>query len=369
MERLTGKQLRRVSEFLLELYQLRTHEEFTNHLIATLPKITEAEFTSYNEIDRQAGRGTFKTDVPNFLADSDRYGQVLAQHANEHPLLRHFERTQDGSAVKTSDFVPDATFRETALYKEFYEPLRIPHIMGMALQSGPSRSITVAHHRNGRPFGEDTRAMLNAIRPHVLQGFKNALAVTHLHEQLAALDQVMEAGHRAVVLASAEGRIHFAAPHAYVLLAQYGIALKRGAGRLPPVLQTWLRVQISRLSSSQDVALPLDPLTVSGKAGTLVVRLVPKGSQYLLILLEDQPAVPDLRHLGLSRRETEILEWVVQGKTNPEIGIILGISRRTVQKHLERIYLRLGVENRHAAISLALSLSASHDAGHTAWNI
>ena len=62
-----------------------------------------------------------------------------------------------------------------------------------------------------------------------------------------------------------------------------------------------------------------------------------------------------VRSLGLSKRETEIINWVVQGKTNPEIGIILGISPRTVQKHLERAYKHLGVENRHAAISMALT--------------
>lgn len=76
-----------------------------------------------------------------------------------------------------------------------------------------------------------------------------------------------------------------------------------------------------------------------------------------MLLVEERPAectTGRLRKLGLSARETEILGWVLQGKTNPEIGLILGISRRTVQKHLERIYSRLGVENRHAAMTMAL---------------
>ncbi|MCC6139892.1 MAG: helix-turn-helix transcriptional regulator [Nitrospira sp.] len=355
MERLTGKELRRLSTFLRELYQLRTHEEFTSHLVDALPMITEAEFTSYNEIDRRAGTGTFKTNVPGFLADPARYGQVLAQHAPEHPMLQHFERTKDGAPITISDFVSDSTFRETALHKEFYEPLDIPHIMGFALQSDPSRSITVAHHRNGQAFGEHTRSILNAVRPHILQGLKNALAVTRLHDQLAALDQAMEAGHCAMLSVSADGRIHLAAPHAHTLLAQYGMALTGGADWLPPVLRAWLRRQISHPATADDVAPSITPLTVTGKAGTLVIRLMPKRSQYLLMLEEDRPLSPDLRHLGLSPRETEVLEWVVQGKTNPEIGTILSISHRTVQKHLERIYMRLGVENRHAAIGLALA--------------
>ena len=58
--------------------------------------------------------------------------------------------------------------------------------------------------------------------------------------------------------------------------------------------------------------------------------------------------------LGLTPREAEILSWVVQGKTNPEIGIILGIQLTTVKKHLESTFAKLGVENRTAAVTLAL---------------
>lgn len=61
--------------------------------------------------------------------------------------------------------------------------------------------------------------------------------------------------------------------------------------------------------------------------------------------------------LGLTAREAEILSWVVQGKTNPEIGIILGIQLTTVKKHLESIFTKLGVENRTAAVTLALEKS------------
>jgi DNA-binding CsgD family transcriptional regulator len=51
----------------------------------------------------------------------------------------------------------------------------------------------------------------------------------------------------------------------------------------------------------------------------------------------------------LSRREAEVLRWVAAGKSDAQIGAILGISARTVQKHLEHAYQKLGVENRTAA--------------------
>lgn len=52
----------------------------------------------------------------------------------------------------------------------------------------------------------------------------------------------------------------------------------------------------------------------------------------------------------LTAREHEILQWVAAGKTDGQIATILGRSVRTVQKHLEHVYLKLGVENRTAAV-------------------
>jgi DNA-binding NarL/FixJ family response regulator len=59
--------------------------------------------------------------------------------------------------------------------------------------------------------------------------------------------------------------------------------------------------------------------------------------------------------LPLTAREAEVLYWVIQGKTNRDIGEILGTSPRTVHKHLEHVFEKLGVETRTAAAALALS--------------
>jgi DNA-binding CsgD family transcriptional regulator len=64
-----------------------------------------------------------------------------------------------------------------------------------------------------------------------------------------------------------------------------------------------------------------------------------------------QPRPPRQSIRQLTPRETEILSWVAYGKSNAEIGAILGISSTTVGKHLEHIYPKLGVENRTAAAS------------------
>lgn len=59
------------------------------------------------------------------------------------------------------------------------------------------------------------------------------------------------------------------------------------------------------------------------------------------------------QHFPLTIRESEVLLWIAKGKSNRDIGDILGLSARTVNKHLEQIYVKLGVENRASAAVMA----------------
>ena len=63
-----------------------------------------------------------------------------------------------------------------------------------------------------------------------------------------------------------------------------------------------------------------------------------------------------LRALGLTEREAEVLLWVAQGKSSPDIGIILGMSDATAKKHVCNILAKLGVESRQAATFSALEV-------------
>jgi DNA-binding CsgD family transcriptional regulator len=58
----------------------------------------------------------------------------------------------------------------------------------------------------------------------------------------------------------------------------------------------------------------------------------------------------------VSAREAEILHWVREGKSNDEIGMILGISGLTVKNHLQRLYRLLGVSNRAQVIARGMAL-------------
>ena len=79
-------------------------------------------------------------------------------------------------------------------------------------------------------------------------------------------------------------------------------------------------------------------------------------NEFLLRLAKDsstQMPAQFSSELGLTTREGEVLSWLSKGKTNRDIAQILGLSPRTVDKHLEQIYAKLGVENRTAAAAIA----------------
>ena len=109
--------------------------------------------------------------------------------------------------------------------------------------------------------------------------------------------------------------------------------------------------QESLLDTTDDAPPPRKPLVEEREGKRLTVRLISDSTQNILLFEEEcTTIVPgSLESLRLSRREAEVLSWVAMGKTNAETGTILDLSPRTVQKHLEHTFQKLGVETRTAA--------------------
>lgn len=147
-----------------------------------------------------------------------------------------------------------------------------------------------------------------------------------------------------------QGNVLWATPQAQKLLSDHHGA-QADDFVLPPALLHWLEQAKAKGSSkSQGASLPDNPQ----------LRLYYMGetapNEFLLRLSrESGTALPPefSSELGLTTREGEVLAWLSKGKTNRDIAQILGLSPRTVDKHLEQIYAKLGVENRTAAAAIA----------------
>jgi DNA-binding NarL/FixJ family response regulator len=148
---------------------------------------------------------------------------------------------------------------------------------------------------------------------------------------------------------SSEGAIQWATPQTHALLARARATVDWQQDQLAPQLQHWLGHQPE----------PGHQLSLEGLNHPLGIQLVAQHThqQTLLKLVdEEKTAGPSLLReaLQLTERESDVLYWVANGKTNREAAQILSVSPRTINKHLETIFHKLGVDNRTAAAGIAL---------------
>lgn len=122
---------------------------------------------------------------------------------------------------------------------------------------------------------------------------------------------------------------------------------------LPASMLTWFQQWQQRNVSINNEA---DVFELAPGFSVRISRCQQPGEFLLLLQQETLPWSPEsLREsLKLTFREAEILMWIARGKTNKEIGIILDTSPRTVNKHLEHIFEKLGVSTRAAAVAMVL---------------
>jgi DNA-binding CsgD family transcriptional regulator len=194
------------------------------------------------------------------------------------------------------------------------------------------------------------------IRPHMLQSIENAMFLSELECKNRALDSRVDEPGRATVLFNAEGTILFRNRRACLCMERWFES--RGVSRevLNQTLRSWVSSQL-RYSNELKLNNFGAVWTLEKEERSLSVRLTLGNNpgEYILLLDEKEklnPATLKTR-FGLTAREAEVLHWVAQAKRNGEIAIILGITERTVQKHMERILATLGVENRTAAANVA----------------
>lgn len=155
------------------------------------------------------------------------------------------------------------------------------------------------------------------------------------------------------------GKVIWATPQAQKLLARdHSISVEDEPG-LPGPWLDWLDQMHRGFAEAKT------PPAVSFRDEKLCLQYMGRLSvnEFLLRLARDNSSDSPAefsKELGLTTREGEVLSWLSKGKTNRDIAQILGLSPRTVDKHLEQIYAKLGVENRTAAAAVASSASQKY---------
>jgi DNA-binding CsgD family transcriptional regulator len=351
MFRMSHQDWERVAALLRELYAETNSTRLPAAIIEGLGRLIPCEHAGYNEINSSTNDAT--GIIHPYVAKAFELTPVLEAHLSEHPQLTHSRRSNDRGVYQTSDFVSTREFRQMAIYQEFYRHLDTRHQLTCLLSEwGAECDVGISINRKNRGFSERDRSIMEILRPHLIQARQNALAFAQAEQRAQALTETLGAMGSDVVELRGEGRVVWITPRAVEVLARYFPGVTNQSARLPELLERWVQRRRTHLKASSVVAAPLRPYFAQGKQSRLTVRFQAGtcGSSWLLLSEEAEILGEGVsRAFGLTGREGEVLYWITEGKSNPEIAIILCISDRTIHKHVEHIFLKLAVETRHAA--------------------
>lgn len=273
---------------------------FRAFALAGLRKLIPCDLASHYEVDVVTG----KPNAIVFGAEALFEGaeEAWASTLGDDPFMRYYEETRDGRAVKLSDFIADRELADHPKHAAVYGPLGMNRKISIVVEEEAPPGVSAATrprislYRRGEDFSERDRALLDAARP-----------------RLARIREEADLRSRTREVSTA--------------------AAETGGGR-------WgLLVGPRTLVDDDDFELE-----------NVTVRELDVRSERLEAELQAGRAAAIRRKAGLTARETQVLDLLVQGRSDHEIATALGISPRTVGKHLEHVYAKLGVQRRAEAI-------------------
>ena len=305
-------------------------------VLPALRGMVAAEYASYNEVGPDHALVS--------IADPELPGwahEAWGRHWTQNPLVQRHANTRDSRPYQWADIVEPEEFRRTELFAELYRPLGIDHQISFVLPSPADLTIGLALSRGGTRFSEPEREMLDLARPHLIQAYRNAQIKDALSSLLDDVRRGVDAAGQGVVVVAANGTVAFASAKAAALVARSSAGELREGEPVPAGLSATERTSMLQMEGGD----------------ALLVRCVggpEAGSRVLLLEPARQTLAPDLLEgLGLTPREAEVLAWFARGAETPQVASQLGMSARTVQKHAQAIYSKLGVRSRAQAVATA----------------
>jgi DNA-binding CsgD family transcriptional regulator len=329
-----------------ELTATRSVDQLRHDTVALLPRVLRTTLIGWNEVDLSTG---WIEAVMNPEREWEGGRDAWAEHIGSHPVIAYFQATNDGRPYAISDFLSEEAFHDTGIYQHFYRRLEAEDQLSFVLPH-PDLLVGIALNREVRGFSEDDHRLANHLRPFLVQAYRNAAAYDRSRLMLEQMNARMEADGEGLVLADTHGRLVDRTPGAADLLKRWFPST--GATEMPIALADWL--------AARGKPGPAWPLILDRGGNRLLARRLPGPHSSLTSVLLTEPPVGRARNallgVGLTGRQADIVAIMADGLSNAGIAQRLGISNRTVDKHLQRAFDKLGVENRTAAANLVRQL-------------
>lgn len=213
--------------------------------------------------------------------------------------------------------------------------------------------LTEAEHVAAAFQAGGTDYVTKPIRPkEVLARISSHIQAARMMSQArGALDAF---GQAAIAITPSNGKIVWQTPLARDWMNQYGLFGNDESNTT--IFLNWIKHLQQSLANEKQT----ESLTIIKSTDRLTFTVVDlRNQEQWIVLLREESDGAQIEALcavfKLTKRESEVLYWATKGKTNKDIADILDASPRTINKHLEHVFVKMGVETRTAAASLAAS--------------
>jgi DNA-binding CsgD family transcriptional regulator len=266
-------------------------------------------------------------------------GALIQPHLHEHPAIPVALASEKVQAVRISDGSTLRAWKQTNLYQETFRPFGFVHQIGglAAREGGHFRSYAVI--RGQEDFADRERDILTLMTRELSRIHRRADTREQLHALAAGAREAVRTDERGVAVVDARGTLRPLNAKAAEVLADPRVRGDAGLCR--------------ELAVDKEVRPVVRVLHLRGAAGPLRIQIVPALEpllRCLLIIHDDGRSAAAAHEYRITARECQVLGLVAEGRTAAAIARRLQLSPRTVEKHLERLYTKLGVSDRVGAV-------------------
>ncbi len=355
---LTAADVKDVLDCIRELYAYCDFDESPGRFMKMARRLVPGDFAAYEELNQALGRTIGANDPPEarpgpavlevFAQLAAKGGHPIIGHWMRHPLHRH-------RAVSISQLKSRADYHNSAIYHDVYKNAEAEDQLGLQLACGGAVMVAMAITRSRRGFSDRDHLVLQILQPHLAQAYANAAAVSRLCAQAEAASQMIETSGAAIVRLDMRGKVAAISPSARQWLAEY-CGKWKNVSRLPTCIGKWLSQQ---QAGSSELHVPR-ALELKGLRGRLIIRLAWErpGIGSLLVLeerLKQTAVAPPRTAEGMSRRQRQVLEFLLAGDGEKQVAAKLGISKNTVHNYVTALYRHFDVSSRSELMAIFIS--------------
>jgi len=324
---------KKLVDTLGELHAAESPQELMDWTLNKLGRQLGQDFSVWTQYDAQGHLvgGQISNEVSSSVWN---YAPVIQKHLPEHPAVRAYRSSgQKICALRTSDLVSQQKLDETPLFRDAYRHVGARHQICLFFDSPESGPASLLFGRNGTEYTDAQAQTVRDLSSHFLIALRRLSRIESLEHALHSPETL---SFQAILNGS---RWYYSQAG-----AQTTECVSDAFGTAREIFMVPLRLM--RQISSDKARQP-----IQDQQGNEWMATSHMMGRVIHLILEPSPHQDVLTaYPTLTRREKETAQWISEGKTNSEISQLMSISSKTVDKHVEHLFRKVGVQTRAALV-------------------